>query len=194
MSNSFYYFFSAVPQVLGGILALFGVFVIFKIQGLKKQLIGIGRSLINVVEDIYQEDVRLHNDHRMTSLTGITATVIRESVLREDTYEINALLKKITIVVSEFKEEFEIYKRLYLSVYEGIQSLVKRTIFWSVFTAAIIIFCLASIPFACLILKFPYLLYIIFFAVIVSIGLSFCGLISILKRALNDSDIELKIK
>jgi len=35
MSNSFYYFFSTTPQVLAAILALFGVFVIFKIQTLE---------------------------------------------------------------------------------------------------------------------------------------------------------------
>ena len=46
MSNSFYYFFSATPQVLAGILALFGVFIIFKIQTLKSELIGIGQYIL----------------------------------------------------------------------------------------------------------------------------------------------------
>ena len=39
MESSFYYFFSSTPQVLGGVLALFGVFVIFKIQALKDELL-----------------------------------------------------------------------------------------------------------------------------------------------------------
>jgi len=39
MENSFYYFFSATPQVLATILALFGFFLIFKIQALKDELI-----------------------------------------------------------------------------------------------------------------------------------------------------------
>ena len=47
MSDSFYYFFSATPQVLGGILALFGVFVIFKIQTIKAELIASGQILHN---------------------------------------------------------------------------------------------------------------------------------------------------
>ncbi len=46
MSNSFYYFFSAVPQVMGGILALFGVFIVFKIQAIESNIIGIGQSLL----------------------------------------------------------------------------------------------------------------------------------------------------
>jgi hypothetical protein len=46
MENSFYYFFSAVPQVLGGVLALFGVFVVFKVQSLKSQLLGIAKTFV----------------------------------------------------------------------------------------------------------------------------------------------------
>jgi hypothetical protein len=51
MSNSFYYFFSAVPQVLSGILALFGVFVIFKVQTLKSHLFGIVPAILNEMEN-----------------------------------------------------------------------------------------------------------------------------------------------
>ncbi|MEI6048534.1 MAG: hypothetical protein WCS03_06515 [Bacteroidota bacterium] len=46
MENSFYYFFSSTPQVLGGIWALFGVFVLFKIQSLTTDLISISKELL----------------------------------------------------------------------------------------------------------------------------------------------------
>ena len=55
MSNSFYYFFSAVPQVLAAILALFGVFVVFKIQNTETQLIAIGKSLKSLVWDLIKK-------------------------------------------------------------------------------------------------------------------------------------------
>lgn len=49
MTNSFYYFFSAAAQVLAAILALFGVFVIFKIQSLTSELLEEGRKLEHIV-------------------------------------------------------------------------------------------------------------------------------------------------
>lgn len=189
MSDSFYYFFSAVPQVLGGILALFGVFVIFKIQGLKTQLIGISRPLITIVELLHEEDLRLHNDSRMTSVVTNTSTILRESVLREDTHEIKAILDKITIIVSDFKQQFETYQRHYNDVYNALQTLIKNTIRLSVLTAILIVFCLATIPFGDLILQHPIVLYLIFSVVVLCICISFGGLISILKKALNDSGI-----
>ncbi len=49
MNNSFYYFYSATPQVLSGVLALFGVFVIFKIQTIKSEILSIG---LNIYENL----------------------------------------------------------------------------------------------------------------------------------------------
>jgi hypothetical protein len=43
-SNSFYYFFSATAQVSGGILALYAVFVVFKIKTRKDELLGLGQA------------------------------------------------------------------------------------------------------------------------------------------------------
>jgi len=190
LNSSFYYFFSATPQVLAAILALFGVFVIFKIQSLKKQLIGIGQSLLSTVERIYIEDVRDHNDSRMTNITGPTTIMLRDSLQREDTYKIKTTIDGITIIVSGIKPEFETLKMRYIGIYRIFKTLVRRTIDWSILTAILIIFCLATIPFAYLILKHNFFLYIIFSVVIVGISLSFYGLISILKKALNDYEIE----
>ena len=53
MKDSFYYFFSATPQVLGAILALFGVFVIFKIDNLYKRLKSIG----GIISGLYSRNL-----------------------------------------------------------------------------------------------------------------------------------------
>jgi hypothetical protein len=45
MENAYYYFFSATPQVLAGIIALFGVFVLFKLQALSNELSPIANNL-----------------------------------------------------------------------------------------------------------------------------------------------------
>lgn len=185
MSNSFYYFFSAAPQVLGGILALFGVFVIFKIQGLKNQLIGISRPLLNIIDQIHAQEVSLEN--RMTNVVTSTSINLKASILREDTYEIKAILDGVSITYSLFKDEFESLRLRFNTIYNSFQILVRGTIKWSIFTATLIIFCLSTIPFGEFILNHLKVLYVIFGLVILGIGLSFYGLISILKKALIDS-------
>ena len=52
-NNSFYYFFSTVPQVLGAVLALFGVFVIFKIQTIQQDLLGLAKSIMDEANNLY---------------------------------------------------------------------------------------------------------------------------------------------
>ena len=48
--NSFYYFYSAVPQVLGGILAIMCFFLIFKIQTLKEELVAKAIEINNLIK------------------------------------------------------------------------------------------------------------------------------------------------
>jgi len=51
--DSFYYFYSTVPQVLAGGIALIGVFAIFKIKALKDSLSGIAQNFYDEVKDHY---------------------------------------------------------------------------------------------------------------------------------------------
>ena len=186
MSNSFFYFFSAVPQVLAGILALFGVFVIFKIQTLKIQLIGIGQSVIDEVKLLISRP-SLPASKRLMSLPGFNTNAedIKRNVFRND---INGLKSAIDDID---KQHFGDYQLMYNELYESLKSLVKNTICWSIFTAAIIIICLTTIPFGDLILKHIFILYTLFIVVIICIIICFYGLISILKKSLNNSQISL---
>lgn len=181
MSNSFYYFFSTTPQVLAGILALFGVFIIFKIQTLKSELIGIGQYILekgNRLIRIPSIGVKFSKTENNTSILDR----IEKDISRND---IKGL--KSTIELIDY-QDFELSIRKYNNVSDFLQSLIKSTIKWSIYTAIVIILCLAAIPFGDLILKNVYILYSLFTIMIVCITLSFYGLISILRKALIDSN------
>lgn len=179
MTNSFYYFFSATPQVLAAILALFGVFVIFKIQIIKAQLFGIGQSIIDEVETRRVNMKPSILNEKMKNISIITR--IKKTIHRHD---INELKDVISLIENQ---DFELYWREYNYVYYFHQSLIRSTINWSIFTAIIIIICLATIPFSDLILNHIYILYALFNVVIVCIIICFYRLILILKKSLNDT-------
>lgn len=44
--NSFLYFFSVIPQVIGALAGLLGVFLLFKFQSLNKSIIGFGEQIL----------------------------------------------------------------------------------------------------------------------------------------------------
>lgn len=177
MESSFYYFFSATPQVLGGILALFGVFVVFKIQTIKKQLIGIGQSIIDEIDKLgilYEEE--------LVYKVPIKSTIghIKKAMHREDIVG----LKRIFDLIDN--QYFIVYKQTFNEVYEFHHNLICRTIIISVFTAFITFLCLASIPFSVYILDHPFLLYYLFIIIVDGIFISLYGLIYILIRSLKE--------
>ncbi len=45
--NAFLYFFSAIPQVLGTLIGLLGVFLLFKFQSINKSIIGFGEQVLS---------------------------------------------------------------------------------------------------------------------------------------------------
>lgn len=171
MSNSFYYFFSAVPQVLAAILALFGVFVIFKIQSLKTELIGIGKFLIS--------DVRNYND-QSDSLLSIRIKVQAKIALQNN--DINGL--KSTFDLFTNKANY-FYKKFY-KLYDSLKNIISSTIFWSIFTSVIIIICLAILSQGSYFLCHRELLFLIFWIIITLIVSSFSGLIYILIKSLKE--------
>jgi len=180
MKNSFYYFFSATPQVLGGILALFGVFVIFKIQIIAEVLSKKASNLYTEARSLYFPE-----DSNEIQKLGVTIKKkIKEGIENKDLSLIKKALdldKKNTTNQSKsflsFAEEFN-------SLYSAKEALYNDTIRFSFLTAVIIIFCLALIPFGDWIICYHNTLMLIFFLVIGLIGYSFFNLISILKRVL----------
>lgn len=177
MSNSFYYFFSAVPQVLGGILALFGVFVIFKIQTIKSELTGIGKAIL--AESDMMIRISTIKFSKKVSNPEVVAS-IKSKIDRNDFKGLRLILELI-----EYKDYAESIGR-YQIVYDFLQSLISTSIYFSIFTSFIIILCLTIIPFGCLILSHANLLYSVYAFVIVSIGLCLSGLSYILIKTLKD--------
>jgi hypothetical protein len=85
-------------------------------------------------------------------------------------------------------EEFQINTGKYKEEYTFLQKLVRDTINSSVFTAITRLICLSAIPLGNLIIKHTSILYSLFCLVIICIIISFYSLISILKKALKDSN------
>jgi len=173
MENSFYYFFSSTPQVLGGILALFGVFAIFKIQSLTTDLISIGKELLHWLQSY---SLPSESNESMEERVKIMPDISKSILTRDITY-LKKSLKKIKI----FKDttSLEIRSR-FDNIYLIYKKLVDRTIHSSIFTGIIIISCLLIIPFGKWLICYPVILCIIFGVTILCVGISFCMLISIL--------------
>jgi len=174
MGNSFYYFFSATPQVLGGILALFGVFVIFKIQNLKSQMIGIGQSIVNEIPLDVRYLISLSDKEH-------TNTIIKDLEKSIQGHDIKNVRININRISNPYYGE---YLNNFNGLYKFLHFLIKRTITWSIFTAGLIVLCLAVIPLGNYILNHSWFLYFSFGLVIVCLVYCFYGLISILRRSL----------
>jgi hypothetical protein len=180
MTNSFYYFFSSTPQVLGGVLALFGVFVIFKIQSSRSLLLGIAQTIIDDSSNFYRMDpvnFRLISD-RLTITTVIQE--LQKAIQKGDMKEIINTVKFIDNV------NFTSLKERYITTYHSLKSLIRSTIIWSIFTATVIVICLSIIPFEGYILNHTCILYTLFYLVILFVIGCFIGLISILISALKE--------
>jgi hypothetical protein len=178
MDNSFYYFFSAAPQVLAAILALFGVFVVFKIQSIKNQLIGIGQSIIDEVQSpINWRDIYLTKQMKTDAFINALKKGIHG-------YDIKGLQLNINLIESGF---YEGHKKKYKTLSEFLDSLRKNTIIWSIFTAAIIIICLTILSQGDYFLSHPPLITITFWIIIGLILACFSGLIYILIKSLRES-------
>jgi hypothetical protein len=180
MESSFYYFFSATPQVLAAILALFGVFVVFKIQNSKSLLIGIAKTIAEESNRIYLSHPTRFKlcSKRLTAIGFINE--LNDSVKRGDITETKNLVIQID------NEDFIFSKERYISIFNKIQSLIHRTILWSVFTAVAIVICLIFLPFSDFFINHTFVLRISFGYVIFMIISCFYGLISILINALKE--------
>jgi hypothetical protein len=183
LSNSFYYFFSAAPQVLGALLGLFGVLVIFKMQSVKNNLIGISTGVVNSLKyeiingDSANEDYYTHVARSI--YTGISANAI--TVIEKTIQEIE--IKNGTS--DKLKEVIESVKDAYSKEREVMDELIKATIFVSIETVVLIIICLTVLPFGEFILKS---IDIFFFIVIMVIGFiihDLIGFVKLLRITLN---------
>ena len=179
LSNSFFYFFSAVPQVLAGVLALFGVFVIFKIQSLTTELITVATTFLTSLRNYANI---LHEDEAIDASQKLLIELnrgIQSKNIKELKNAIDAYANKIT----NFNEAYEQDTKKFLVLYFTVRGLIRNTIQSSIFTAITILVCLASIPFGKWFISHPDILLILFTAIIISIAVIFYKLISILKKS-----------
>jgi hypothetical protein len=186
MNNSFYYFYSAIPQVLSGVLALFGVFVIFKIQTIKSEILSIGQS-------IYENLVDSVGDHRMD---------MKDTEWIYDTKKLRNLIY-ISIECKDVKKLFNIlygadYKKAYSSIssddlkeeigkeYDFLRTLINETIKSFITTSVTIVACLIILPFGSSVLDHPVLLWALYSLIIVCVSYCFYKIIKILKQSIEE--------
>lgn len=179
MSNSFYYFFSATPQVLAAILALFGVFVIFKLQALSVELIAQASRILEFI----QSNSNVNDTEDMLKNRRSAKSLIMEYINTKNLKLIKYSIEMNTdplitkdLMYNFIKDEFD-------NLFTDHQSLRKETIQSTIFTATIIVICLGIIPFGNWLICNPIILCIIFGVVIVCTGISFYLLISILTKS-----------
>jgi len=145
MSNSFYYFFSASAQVLAAILALFGVFVIFKIQTLTTELLEIGRKLKHLVTNVSVSN-KLEEGQQLQVLIFLMSAEFNKEVfnlknlIKTMKLDQTNLLCKVYIGYHQNKIKFD---DLYLTY----KTIINKTIQTSILTALLIVFCLGILPF-----------------------------------------------
>lgn len=180
MSNSFYYFFSATPQVLASILALFSVFVIFKIQNIKSELLVIGQAIFDDTSRIISSKSEFD---QLSDNEGTAQTLesIKKALYRKD-------IKSLTTIFESIKRKgnYDPYASRYFEYYNSLQKLLRQTFYWSLFTGFIIFLCLSLIPLDNFMLKHPCIINFTFIVTIFFIFISLLGVILILKKSLSD--------
>lgn len=181
MENSFYYFFSATPQVLAGVLALFGVYVLFKLQQLTKELLLRAKEFKHLSQYTFDKNETEETKKlRVKVEAALDRCIISENMadFKEniDISQKNNLYigDKITIRFNRFNNLYKTYKRL-----------KDGTIRLSCFTAIIIVICLTVIPLGKYLLNHIHLLYLMYFTVIACLIIIFYNLYQVLRKSLN---------
>lgn len=178
MNDPFYYFFSATPQVLSGLLAVFGAIVIFKVQNIKSELIGFAKS----INEEIKSSLKNSNIIEETEYPYLIVE-LENAINRNDLMTVKVTIDKMTI---EFYD-YATHCIRFLSVFQFYENLQKKTIKWSKVNAAIIIVCLAIIPFGEILVKNEFLLWIIFLSVIIGLVVCFIQFLLILTQSLKDT-------
>lgn len=99
LENSFLYFYSTMPQVLGALVALLGVFILFKLQSLNNSIVSFGeqisKKIINetFLSAINNRELRLLKEH------------LKEGILRQDVETIVSQVSGINRVLNEINKK-----------------------------------------------------------------------------------------
>ncbi|HPQ79571.1 MAG TPA: hypothetical protein PLG47_03915 [Candidatus Dojkabacteria bacterium] len=182
VGNSFFYFFSAVPQVLAATMALFGVFVIFKVQNLKDEMLGTANNLNIFMKNF--SDAR--DTASITSERFDKCTLIENCIKSKDVYLLRLTILHNLDSVTMQRDEFKLCQRHFAKLIVLFQLLKKSTIVLTALSGFIIILCLSTIPLSNFMNLHPLLLKWLFIFIIILLFFVLSGLIVILSFALND--------
>jgi hypothetical protein len=179
LKNYFYYFFSTVPQVLGAVLALFGVFVVFKVQTIQDDLLGLAKSILNRANNHYLQSPLIKISFEESDFEFLRR--LDELIQRHGIFSLKLLLTEI-----KPNPEFSSLIIAYFNNYKALTRLIRTTIIWSSFTAFTIFSCIVIIASTNIIYGHDKLLLSLFILIILFVFICFCGLISILSKTLSD--------
>ncbi len=183
VGNSFFYFFSAVPQVLAAVMALFGVFVIFKLQNLKEELVYYANNVSLLIKSI--SDSRDTSDIYVARSKNLA--VLEQGIKYKDLYLIkDIIVNRIDRIVQE-RAEYVFFKKRFIFLYVLQKLLKKLTLLLSAFSGLIILLCLATIPFSDFIGHHPEFQRWWFISIIISLLICLLGFIIILSFALDEN-------
>ncbi len=150
MDIAFYYTFSTIPQVLAGAIALFGVFVLYKIQHLKSQLIGYGNSiLIESTRDSKEEKLKL----KKNTVCNIR---LEKAIARNDIADIKVHIDILAYLIDEgsdmavkrnYEASFTRIKDNFEKTNKKKSILINSSLFCMILTCIIIIGSILIIPF-----------------------------------------------
>lgn len=184
LSNSFFYFFSAVPQVLAAILALFGVFLIFKIQALKEELIVKATDILEYVRSSIQNDK--DDNEQLSKHRHLIFNSLANWLKYKNISTFHHIICKFGSDLSLNDNMFATYSDQFIRIYNLHKGLIQATKIFSIVTIITIIGCLLVIPSGEYFLNNPDKLKSLFFITILCVTLCFVGLIIILHFALSN--------
>jgi hypothetical protein len=184
LNNSFFYFFSATPQVLAAILALFGFFLIFKIQALKGELIVKAMDILEYVRSMDKLD-RGENEAVSENINKIF-----HSLTQSIRYKNVGILFKIickdgkNLALNDLT--YKTYSNQVNSTFKLQKSIIESTIFFSILTILTIIACMTILAFGDFFLSKPDHLKDLYGFMLLLIAGCFTGLVAVLYLSLNN--------
>lgn len=185
VSNSFFYFYSATPQVLGGILALFGFFLIFKIQALKEELIVKAKDILEYLRSMEKLD-RGENEELSDNIHKIFLSLAQSIQYKN----IDTLFKIICLdgrQLGLFNGTYLTYLNQFNSMFKLQRNIIKTTMAFSGITILTIIACLAILAFSDFFLSgYPDHINDLFGFMLLLILMCFTGLVAVLYMSLSN--------
>lgn len=172
--------------MLSGVLALFGVFVIFKIQTIKSEILSIGLNIYENLIDSVGENRMDMKDTEWIYDTKMLRNLIHISIQCKDVKKLYQTLygsyyKKAYSSISSDDLKEQIGKE-----YVFLQTLITETIKSFIITSVTIVACLVILPFGTSVLFHPFILWTLFGFIIISVSFCFYKIIKILKQSIEE--------